>query len=378
MSFSKEIIRWYQENKRDLPWRGTRDPYVIWMSEVILQQTRVDQGMPYFYRFLEQFPDVGSFAEATEDEILRLWQGLGYYSRARNMHRAARQVMEEHEGRFPADYDSLIRLKGVGEYTAAAIASFAGGEPKAVVDGNVFRLLARYFGVDTPINSGRGKKEFQRIADALIDRLNPGLYNQAIMEFGSLQCRPQNPDCGRCVLQSGCQALAQGRVDTLPVKHKPKPSRNRYFNYLMVQEGDLLLMNKRGGGDIWENLFELPLLETDQPVLPLYQPESMINLQESGILNEDSGFRPGDSGYGKFVAKVEEYFGESASLTFIQGPVKHVLSHQNIFAVFWSVTDYTNDFEKKVSWNYVDIKQLNNLAKPKLIFSFLEGREELN
>lgn len=376
MSFSKEIIRWYQENKRDLPWRGTRDPYVIWMSEVILQQTRVDQGLPYFYRFLERFPDVGSFAEATEDEILRLWQGLGYYSRARNMHYAARQVMHEYQGRFPSDYNSLIKLKGVGEYTAAAVASFAGGEPKAVVDGNVFRLLARYFGVDTPINSGRGKKEFQRIADELIDRLHPGLYNQAIMEFGSQQCKPQNPDCGLCVLQSDCQARVQGKVDTLPVKQRAKPSRNRYFNYLMVQEGNLLLMNKRGSGDIWENLYELPLLETDQPVLPHYQPHSLNSLQESGILKGTVDLLPEDSGYREFAAAIKKYFGPQASLTYLEGPVKHVLSHQNLYAVFWSVTDYTPEFEKKVSWNYVDIKQLNNLAKPKLIFSFLEGREE--
>lgn len=376
MSFSKEIIRWYQENKRDLPWRGTRDPYVIWLSEVILQQTRVDQGLPYFHRFLERFPDVRSFAEAGEDEILRLWQGLGYYSRARNMHRAARQVMEEYGGWFPKDYGSLIRLKGVGEYTAAAIASFAGGEPRAVVDGNVFRLLARYFGVDTPINSGRGKKEFQRIADELIDRLDPGLYNQAIMEFGSQQCKPQNPDCGRCVLQSDCRARVQGRVDILPVKQKAKPSRNRYFNYLMVQEGDLILINKRGSGDIWENLYELPLLETDRPVLPHYQTRSPNSLQEPGTINGKADLPPVDSGYEEFTAAIKEYFGPQASLTYLEGPVKHVLSHQNLYAVFWSVTDCTPEFEEKVSWNYVDIKQLNNLAKPKLIFSFLEGLEE--
>lgn len=362
MSFSAEIIRWYQENKRDLPWRRSRDPYVIWLSEVILQQTRVDQGLPYFHRFLERFPDIRSFAEASEDDILRLWQGLGYYSRARNMHRAARQVMEEHEGRFPVDYDSLIRLKGVGEYTAAAIASFAGGEARAVVDGNVFRLLARYFGIDTAINSGRGKKEFQLLADELIDSRKPGIYNQAIMEFGSRQCKPRNPDCSLCVLQLDCRALRENRVDSLPVKQKSGPSRNRYFNYLVVEDGDRLLMNKRGPRDIWENLYELPLIETNQPVLP-------------GFLEENDR-NSANSTYREFLEAVGEYFGPQASLSYVDGPVKHVLSHQNLYVVFWSVTDYTPRFEKKVSWDYVDIKQLNNLAKPKLIFSFLERRED--
>lgn len=363
MIFSDELISWYELNKRDLPWRGTKDPYVIWLSEVILQQTRVEQGMPYFYRFLERFPDVKSFAEAEEDEILRLWQGLGYYSRARNMHRAARQVMEEFGGRFPAEYEALLRLKGVGEYTAAAIASFAGGEARAVVDGNVFRLLARYFGVETPINSGRGKKEFQELADELIDAQQPGTYNQAIMEFGSQQCRPRNPDCNLCVLQTGCEALARNKVESLPVKHKAKPSRDRFFNYLLVENENGVLMNKRGAGDIWENLYELPLIETEEPILP-------------DFLQKNEG--AAGTAYQQFRREVEHYFGSQASVEYVQGPVKHVLSHQNLFAVFWSVTDCTPQFEKKVSWNYVNLKQLNNLAKPKLIYSFLEEREEHN
>ncbi|NDE64067.1 MAG: A/G-specific adenine glycosylase [Chlamydiae bacterium] len=205
MNFSEEIIEWYQKHKRDLPWRNTNDPYIIWLSEIIMQQTRVEQGTPYFNRFVEKYPSVKHFASATEAEILKLWQGLGYYSRGRNMHQTAQAVMEEHAGYFPKNYESLIRLKGIGEYTAAAIASFSSNEAKAVVDGNVFRLLSRYFGIDTPINTGRGKKIFTDLANELIDKKQAGIFNQAMMEFGSLQCKPKNPVCIACPLQMTCE-----------------------------------------------------------------------------------------------------------------------------------------------------------------------------
>ena len=344
MAFSDEIIAWYDKHKRDLPWRHTRDPYVIWLSEVILQQTRVEQGLPYFYRFLSHYPTVRSFADAPEGELLLHWQGLGYYSRARNMHKAAKTVVNEHDGVFPTKYNDLIKLKGIGEYTAAAIASFSANEPKAVVDGNVFRVLARYFGVEEPINSSKGKKLFLELANDLLDQSHPGLYNQAVMEFGAIQCKPKNPDCAICVLRLGCHALKAGSVDLLPVKLKSKASRNRYFNYFVVADGDGLLMSKRGKGDIWENLHELPLIET------LYQME----IPELATQQE-----------------VIACFGTNANLQLIAGPIKHVLSHQNLFAQFIAVDINVIATGKKMKWDYVFIKDLNTLAKPKLIYSFI-------
>lgn len=345
MAFSAEIITWYNRHKRDLPWRQTTDPYVIWLSEVILQQTRVVQGLPYFHRFLSHYPDVSAFANAPEEEILLHWQGLGYYSRARNMHHAAKAVVSTYGGVFPNRYDELVKLKGIGEYTAAAIASFSANEAKAVLDGNVFRVLARYFGIDDPINSSRGKKLFSELANDLLDRTHPGLYNQAIMEFGAIQCKPGSPNCNDCVLRLDCRALKEKRVNQLPVKIKGKASRNRYFNYFVVRKDHQILMNKREKGDIWENLYELPLVETPQ----------QVDLRELSM-----------------AAEVIDAFGANADLRLIAGPVKHVLSHQNLFAQFVAV-DHPEPFEnKKINWNYVFIKDLGTLAKPKLIYSFLK------
>lgn len=350
--FSFHIIQWYHKNKRDLPWRDTQDPYIIWLSEIILQQTRVDQGMPYFYKFVEKFPSVKDFALATEDEILTLWQGLGYYSRARNMHQAAQMVLRDFDGKFPVDYHDLLRLKGIGEYTAAAIASFAGGQPKAVVDGNVFRVLSRYFNVDTPINTGRGKKEFQFLADEVLDSSQPGIFNQAIMEFGALQCKPRNPLCDTCVLRTECLAYAAGTVDQLPIKQKARPARKRYFHYFLVQDTDRILMHKRGEGDIWTNMYQLPLIETFIPAGSDQIPEP-----SSSVL----------------LKQFEEVFGTQVPLTLLEGPVLHLLSHQQIHAYFWAIEGASLDkVATKQNWNYVNTKDLNTLAKPKLIFSFLE------
>ena len=345
MAFSAEIIAWYNTHKRDLPWRHTADPYLIWLSEVILQQTRVAQGLPYFHRFLSHYPTVEAFAEAPEEEILLHWQGLGYYSRARNMHHAAKAVVAEYGGVFPNTYSELVKLKGIGEYTAAAIASFSANEAKAVLDGNVFRVLARYFGIDEPINSSKGKKLFLTLANDLLDKKHPGLYNQAIMEFGAIQCKPSGPDCGDCVLRFDCRALVEKRVNQLPVKRKGRASRNRYFNYFVVIKGDQILVNQRRKDDIWENLYELPLVETPAPV----------NLPELAT-----------------HAEVVEAFGPKAELRLITGPVKHVLSHQNLFAQFVAVDMQGQFVDKKNKWNYVFIKDLGKLAKPKLIYSFLE------
>ncbi|WP_207424446.1 A/G-specific adenine glycosylase [Desertivirga brevis] len=344
MSFIAEIIGWYENNKRDLPWRKTTDPYVIWLSEIILQQTRVDQGMPYFNRFAERFPTVADFAEAQEDEILKLWQGLGYYSRGRNMHKTAQMVMEEYGGYFPKRYDELVKLKGIGEYTAAAISSFSANEAKAVVDGNVFRVLARYFGIEEPINSSKAKKIFTDLANEVIDKMQPGLSNQALMEFGSLQCRPKNPHCETCPLKLSCEALKKGLINQLPVKLKKLQVKNRYFNYLICTKGDKVLFNKRGPNDIWENLHEFPLIETDTPV-------DSIDLVNS--------------------EKFQSFFGKRSALTGQYGPVRHLLSHQKLHVNYLFIEDFEEHFKDQNNWFYADIGSIEQFAVSKIIFSFL-------
>jgi len=346
MKFSEEIIEWYQKYKRDLPWRNTSDPYIIWLSEIIMQQTRVEQGMPYFNRFAEKYPTVKHFASATEEEILKLWQGLGYYSRGRNMYQTSQAVMEEHAGYFPRDYDSLIRLKGIGEYTAAAISSFSSNEAKAVVDGNVFRLLSRYFGIDTPINSGKGKKIFTDLANELLDQTQAGIFNQAMMEFGSLQCKPKNPDCLKCPLQTSCEARLKNRINELPVKIKAQKSRDRYFNYILAIKNDQILVNKRRSGDIWENMIDLPLFETESrtEVPDLIRSENFIKA-----------------------------FGKEVLIRSSSKPIKHVLSHQKLHTTFIQIENFTENFLQDQAWYYVSREELENLPQPKLIFQFFEN-----
>ncbi len=258
--FSGTLLDWYAENKRDLPWRNTTDPYLIWISEIILQQTRVAQGYEYFLRFIKRFPDVVSLAAASEDEVMKYWQGLGYYSRARNLHAAAKSM----KGTFPKTYAEVRALKGVGDYTAAAICSFAYDMPYAVVDGNVYRVLSRYFGIDVPIDSTEGKKTFTALADEVLDKSRPADYNQAIMDFGAVQCTPQSPNCLFCPLSGSCRALSEGKVQQLPVKQHRTKTTNRYFNYIYVRMGAYTLIHKRTEDDIWKNLFELPLVETEK------------------------------------------------------------------------------------------------------------------
>ena len=258
------LLDWYAREGRDLPWRRTRDPYRIWLSEVILQQTRVAQGTEYYLRFTERFPDVASLAAAPEDEVLKLWQGLGYYSRARNLHAAARQVVERFGGRFPVALEEVRSLRGVGDYTAAAVCSAAYDAPCAVVDGNVYRVLARLFDLDAPIDSTAGKRAFAELAQSQLDTAHPGRYNQAIMDFGALQCTPAQPRCGDCPLAGRCLALAAGTVGVRPVKQGRAKVRDRWFNYLHVTCGGQTLLHRRGGGDIWQGLYEFPLIETDK------------------------------------------------------------------------------------------------------------------
>lgn len=259
------LLDWYAREGRDLPWRRTRDPYRIWLSEVILQQTRVAQGTEYYLRFTERFPDVASLAAAPEDEVLKLWQGLGYYSRARNLHAAARQVVERFGGRFPVALEEVRSLRGVGDYTAAAICSAAYDAPCAVVDGNVYRVLARLFDLDAPIDSTAGKRAFAELAQLQLDTAHPGRYNQAIMDFGALRCIPSSPRCEACPLAGRCLALAAGTVAARPVKQSKTKVRDRWLNYLHISSGDRTLLRRRERRDIWQGLYEFPLIETEGP-----------------------------------------------------------------------------------------------------------------
>lgn len=344
MNFSDELTRWYLKNKRDLPWRNSTDPYLIWLSEIILQQTRVEQGLPYFYRFIEKYPDVRSFAAADEGEILNLWQGLGYYSRGRNMLKTARQVVELHCGNFPVSYLQLLKLKGVGEYTAAAISSFSANEARAVVDGNVFRVLARYFGIGEPIDSTKGKKLFQGVANDVLNRENPGLHNQAVMEFGALLCKPKKPDCEICPVRTGCYALANNQVAVLPQKLKKTKIRTRYFNYLLVTDGERILFNKRGEKDIWANMYDLPLIETSEPVTA------------AGVMA---------------LPQAKEYFGENCLIVGKSAVKKHVLTHQHLYTQFIQIGDKPIKLEQ--NWVYIEVKNIKGIALPKIISIFINN-----
>lgn len=302
-SFSSILLTWYDQHKRDLPWRNTRDPYLIWLSEIILQQTRVAQGLDYYLRFAERFPSPRALAEAAEDDVLKLWQGLGYYSRARNLHEAAKSM----NGVFPSTYEGVRALKGVGDYTAAAICSIAYNMPYAVLDGNVYRVLSRVYGIATPIDSVSGKKEFLALAQKMLDTRSPGDYNQAIMDFGATVCTPQSPACLTCPLAEQCTARLENRVEQLPVKGQKTKVSARYFHYIYVEQSGDTWLHKRGAGDVWQNLYEPVLLETSEPRADI-----------SAL-----------SGYKKL-------FGRRAS-SIVAGPVKHVLSHRIIYADLYRV-----------------------------------------
>jgi len=344
MDFNNELVHWYQENKRDLPWRNTTDAYVIWLSEIILQQTRVEQGMPYFNRFLEQYPDVSSFAAASEDEILKLWQGLGYYSRGRNMLKTARLVQEAYNGQFPGTYDELIKLKGIGEYTASAIASFSLNEAKAVVDGNVYRVIARYLGIDEPINSTKGKKIFQQAANDLLNKQNSGLHNQAMMELGAVICKPKSPACGICPVRTGCFAFAHNAINTLPVKLNKVKVRERFLNYFLITDGHKVLINKRDQTDIWANMYDLPLIETTS----LLPPDKLFAHPE-----------------------VIEFFGSDLKIVEISPVKKHVLTHQRLYVRL--VILQNQPVKLKDQWFYTSAEELKKLAIPKIIFIFIKN-----
>lgn len=267
MNFIQDtLINWYEENHRDLPWRNNPSPYEVWISEVILQQTRVNQGIDYYLHFIKKWPTVNDLAQASEEEVLKMWQGLGYYSRARNLHHCAKQVVEQYKGEFPSDFEKLKQLKGIGNYTAAAIASIAYNLPHAVVDGNVYRVLSRLFDINTPININEGQKLFAQLADELLNRNQPGLHNQALMEFGALHCTPKNPNCLLCPLQAQCLAFAHQSVMLRPVKLAKTKISTRYFNYLILRINDGLYLHKRSDNDIWKNLYDFPCIESQKPM----------------------------------------------------------------------------------------------------------------
>ena len=343
MAFQQKIIEWYLRHKRTLPWRDTTDAYVIWLSEIILQQTRVEQGLPYFNRFLEAYPTVKDFASATENEILKLWQGLGYYSRGRNMLFTAKQIIELHNGEFPVKYSELIKLKGIGEYTAAAISSFSSGEAQAVLDGNVFRVLSRYYGINTPINSTQGKKQFTELARSLIHEADPALYNQAIMEFGALQCKPKSPCCVVCPLQYSCYARNNGLIPLLPVKLKKIKIRTRYLNYFLIKDGDNVLVNQRTAEDIWQNLYDLPRLEMDLAV---------------------------EVGNTDFINLVKQKFGPDVTLQPLM-EMKHLLTHQIIYVQFFALDNYIINFNINAEAKWVSWADLDKLPQPKVLTKFI-------
>lgn len=342
MNFTNLLIEWYLQKKRDLPWRNTTNPYPIWLSEIILQQTRVAQGMPYFYAFLESFPTVKELARADEQQVLKLWQGLGYYSRARNLHQTAQYIANELEGVFPNSYAGLIQLKGIGEYTAAAIASFAYNEPVPVVDGNVFRVVSRYFGIESDINTGKTKKEFTALAAELLSKEQPALFNQAIMEFGAMHCTPKNPDCENCIFNSSCVALQKGLVGQLPFKSKKIKIRKRYFNYIVLQDkkGNTKIQQRTDKG-IWHNLYEFPLFETTQE-------EGFETI--APLIKNDTDF--GDS-----VVSIQE-----------ANPISliHKLSHQHLYIKFWKVTI------NNTLTDGVNPEQLRTFPFPIVIHNFIE------
>jgi A/G-specific adenine glycosylase len=265
VNFTRQLLQWHQqENDRQMPWKGEQDPYRIWISEIILQQTRVDQGLQYYQRFITAFADVHRLADARDEEVFKLWEGLGYYSRCRNLLHTARYISRELGGVFPSTYDAILRLKGIGPYTAAAISSFAFGEKKAVVDGNVHRVLTRYFGIYTPVDSSAGKQELNTLAQSLIPDHLPAAYNQAIMDFGATVCKPRNPLCEKCALSNGCASFAGNYVDQLPVKQKRIKRRSRWLNYFILKCDDAVYIRKRTGQDIWQNLHEFVLFETEE------------------------------------------------------------------------------------------------------------------
>jgi len=341
--FSSKIIKWYSQHKRELPWRNTNDPYKIWLSEIILQQTQVKQGLPYYQKFIKTFPSVLKLANANEEEVLKLWQGLGYYSRARNLHFAAKQIHQA--GFFPKEYKDIITLKGVGEYTAAAIASFAFKLPHAVVDGNVFRLLSRFYGIDTPIDTSKGKRQFSEIAQILLVKKEPDTHNQAIMEFGSQMCKPKQPNCNSCPLRDECVAFANNTIHLLPVKKGKVKVKTVFFEYFFFKMNGYTLVNKRANDGIWQNMYEFPLITTND----------LKNTEE--ILNHNQ-FESWVKGIEFIIESISEF--------------KHILSHRKINARFWEIK--CQNILPASKFQKIKIETIDKLAVSRLIEKFIQAK----
>lgn len=342
MIFSKILNHWYSNNKRELPWRQTNNPYFIWLSEIILQQTQVNQGLPYYMSFIEEFPTVYDLAKAEESKVLKLWQGLGYYSRARNLHHTAKYIVEDLNGEFPNNYEDLLKLKGIGDYTASAIASICYNEASAVVDGNVYRVLSRYFGIYTPINSTKGFKEFKLLAQELIDIKYPADYNQAIMEFGAVQCKPKNPLCESCPFQTSCVAFEKKIINELPVKKKLLKVSKKHFNFLVILSKDQkTILEKRKGKGIWQNLYQFPLIESKEE---LFHKDIMLELKDIELIKEDP-----------FEVSL---YNETVII--------HKLSHQHLYTKFWIIS--VDEIKQKG----ISVNDIHNYPVPILISNFID------
>jgi A/G-specific adenine glycosylase len=343
MTINKALTHWYSANKRDLPWRRTTNPYFIWLSEIILQQTKVEQGLPYYEAFVTNFPTIFDLASANESDVLKLWQGLGYYSRARNLHATAKHIVEELDGAFPNNYKDLLKLKGVGDYTASAIASICFNEVCAVVDGNVYRAFSRYFGIATPINSSQGQKEFKALAQKVIDKDDPAEFNQAIMEFGARQCKPKNPDCTICPLQNSCVALQKNLIAELPVKKKSLKPKKKHFNFLvLVSEDGKTILEKREGKGIWQNLYQFPLIESNE-VMDFSA--MSLQLKKHDVINGAS-------------YKLSLYNEEA---------IIHKLSHQHLHTKFWIIEI------DALAIKGISIRNIKDYPVPVLLSNFIEN-----
>ena len=341
MKFYNTLIYWYLQNKRALPWRKSKHPYFIWLSEIMLQQTRVAQGLAYYLKFTEEFPTVFDLAKADESTVLKMWQGLGYYSRARNLHFSAKYIANELNGEFPSTYKEIIKLKGVGDYTASAIASICFNEPTAVVDGNVYRVLSRYFGIATPINSSAGIKEFKALAQSLLDTKQPGTYNQALMDFGAMHCKPQNPLCDTCPFANSCVALEKKLTKELPVKEKKIKITKRYFNFLVIKTDDHnTILKERKGKGIWQGLYQFPLIET----------KNISNQREIVASEEFQNLFPAETTLSLFNKK----------------EIIHKLSHQHLYTQFW-IVETSSLKEASISWENIE-----DYPVPILIANFLK------
>lgn len=340
MDFSKKLITWYLDNKRDLPWRKTKNPYFVWLSEIILQQTRIAQGLSYYLKFAENFPTIFDLAKADESKVLKLWQGLGYYSRARNLHYTAKKIVKEYNGEFPSTYKDIIELKGIGDYTASAISSICFDEPNAVVDGNVYRVLSRFFGVETAINSSKGIKEFKILAQSLIDEDQPGVFNQAIMDFGSIQCKPKNPNCMFCPFSESCFAYQKNKIENLPFKEKKLKIKKRYLNFLVTKtENKKTYIQKREGKGIWQGLYQFPIVESNK----------LLTKEELLITEEFNNLYPYKTTLSLFNKK----------------EIIHKLSHQHLHSQFW-IIETSKIEEAQTDWN-----EIEKYAVPVLISRFL-------